>query len=152
MKSAEFTMVWSERRVRKRDLATYRMHHPLVGRMQVDLQTLNVPQEEGRRMVVATADAGTTSAAALCLLAHTGVPTAVRTARQARRTETPGSPRDGADSRSQATVAEAMTGCSPRRSSSATFMPWTSATTCADAAQCDRWPRTAERARKYTGA
>jgi MmyB-like transcription regulator ligand binding domain len=100
MKSAEFTTMWSEHRVRKWDLATYRMHHPLVGRMQLNLQTLNVPQEEGQRIVVATADAGTTSAAALCLLAQTSVPTAIPTTRQAGRTEAPGSSRDGADSRS----------------------------------------------------
>ncbi|MEU9456792.1 helix-turn-helix transcriptional regulator [Streptomyces sp. NPDC048277] len=83
MKSTEFTTMWSEHRVRKWDLATYRMHHPLVGRMQLNLQTLNVPKEEGQRIVVATADTGSTSAAALCLLAQTGVPTAVPTARQA---------------------------------------------------------------------
>jgi len=101
MKSAEFATMWSEHRVRKWDLATYRMHHPLVGRMQLNLQTLNVPQEDGLRIVVATADAGTTSAAALYLLAQAAsVPTAVPTVRQAGRTEAPGSPRDGADSRS----------------------------------------------------
>ncbi|NUL04682.1 helix-turn-helix domain-containing protein [Streptomyces lunaelactis] len=95
MKSAEFAMMWSEHRVRKWNLATYRMHHPLVGRMQLNLQTLNVPQEEGcQRIAVATADAGTTSAAALCLLAQAGVPTA----RQAGRAEAAGSPRDGAES------------------------------------------------------
>lgn len=95
MKSAEFAMMWSEHRVRKWDLATYRMHHPLVGRMQLNLQTLNVPQEEDQRIVVATADGGTTSAAALCLLAQAGVPTV----RQAGRAEAAGPPRDGADSR-----------------------------------------------------
>lgn len=46
------------------------MHHPLVGRVRLNLQTLNVPQEEGQRIVVATADAGTTSEAALRLLAQ----------------------------------------------------------------------------------
>lgn len=56
MKSAEFASMWSEHRVRKWDLATYRMHHPLVGRMRLDLQTPNVPQEEDRRIVVPTAD------------------------------------------------------------------------------------------------
>ncbi|MFG2936704.1 hypothetical protein [Streptomyces sp. NPDC048282] len=101
MKSTEFTTMWAEHRVRNWDLATYRMHHPLVGRMRLNLQTLNVPQEDGRRIVVATADAGGTSAAALCLLAQAaGAPTVPR----AGRAEAPGSPRDGADSRSQVRV------------------------------------------------
>ncbi|MFI9848700.1 hypothetical protein ACIHFD_67720, partial [Nonomuraea sp. NPDC051941] len=72
MKSPEFAGMWSEHRVRKWDLATYRMHHPVVGRMQLNLQTLNVPQEEGQRIVVVTAEAGTASAAALSLLAQVG--------------------------------------------------------------------------------
>ncbi|ANP50476.1 transcriptional regulator with XRE-family HTH domain [Streptomyces griseochromogenes] len=95
MKSSEFAMMWSEHRVRKWDLATYRMHHPLVGHMQLNLQTLNVPQAEGQRLVVATADAGTASAAALTLLAQASVPTV----RQASRAEAAESTRFGADSR-----------------------------------------------------
>lgn len=92
MKSPEFASMWSEHRVRKWDLATYRMHHPLVGRMQLNLQTLNVPQEEGQRIVVVTAEAGTGSAAALSLLAQAGIPSGVRSVRQEGRTGTAGSP------------------------------------------------------------
>ncbi|WP_043667083.1 helix-turn-helix transcriptional regulator [Streptomyces xylophagus] len=73
MKSEEFASMWSEHRVRKWDLATYRMHHPLVGRMRLNLQTLNVPQEEGQRIVVATADSGTASETSLRLLAQVAV-------------------------------------------------------------------------------
>jgi hypothetical protein len=75
MKSPEFALMWSEHRVREWDLATYRMHHPLVGRMRLNLQTLNVPQEEGQRIVVATADTGTASEAALRLLAQAATAT-----------------------------------------------------------------------------
>ena len=70
MKSAEFASMWAEHRVREWDLASYRMHHPVVGRVRLNLQTLNVPQEEGQRIVVATADPGTASEAALRLLAQ----------------------------------------------------------------------------------
>ncbi|WP_405975960.1 helix-turn-helix transcriptional regulator [Streptomyces sp. NBC_00988] len=85
MKSPEFASMWSEHRVRKWDLATYRMRHPLVGRMRLNLQTLNVPQEEDRRIVVATADSGTASEAALRLLAQATVAAAERTEAAERR-------------------------------------------------------------------
>ncbi|MDX3103479.1 hypothetical protein PW035_21790, partial [Nonomuraea angiospora] len=64
-----------------------------VGRMQLNLQTLNVPQVDGQRIVVATAEAGTGSAAALSLLARAGIASGVRSVRQAGRTEAAGSPR-----------------------------------------------------------
>ncbi len=81
MKSPEFAAMWAEHGVRKWALAAYRMHHPVVGRMELNLQSLNVPQEEGQRIVVATAGADTASAAALCLLARLDTPTTPRTAR-----------------------------------------------------------------------
>ncbi|WP_035799801.1 helix-turn-helix domain-containing protein [Kitasatospora mediocidica] len=74
MKSPEFATMWSENQVRNWELAAYRMHHPLVGRMHLNLQTLTIPQESGQRIVVATAEAGSGSAAALHLLAQAGTP------------------------------------------------------------------------------
>ncbi|MGW3105054.1 MmyB family transcriptional regulator [Streptomyces sp. NPDC001100] len=68
MNSPEFSTMWAEHGVRKRALATYRMHHPVVGRMELNLQSLPVPQEDGQHIVVATAGADTASAAALSLL------------------------------------------------------------------------------------
>lgn len=65
MKSEEFAAMWAEHGVRKWALASYRMHHPVVGHMELNLQSLGVPQEEGQRIVVATAGADTASAAAL---------------------------------------------------------------------------------------
>lgn len=79
MKSPEFATMWAEHGVRKWALAAYRMHHPVVGRMELNLQSLNVPGEEGQRIVVATAGADTASAAALSLLARLDTPTAPRT-------------------------------------------------------------------------
>ncbi|MEV0905570.1 helix-turn-helix transcriptional regulator [Streptomyces hokutonensis] len=74
MNSPEFATMWAEHGVRKWALATYRMHHPVVGRMELNLQSLPVPQEDGQRIVVATAGADTASAAALSLLARPGIP------------------------------------------------------------------------------
>ncbi|MBD0691518.1 helix-turn-helix domain-containing protein [Streptomyces sp. CBMA123] len=74
MKSAEFATMWSENRVRNWDIAAYRMRHPLVGRMHLNLQTLTTPQQSGQRIVVATAEAGSGSQAALRLLAQAGAP------------------------------------------------------------------------------
>jgi hypothetical protein len=71
--------MWAEHGVRKWALAEYRMHHPVVGRMELNLQSLNVPQDEGQRIVVATAGADTASAAALSLLARVDTPTVPRT-------------------------------------------------------------------------
>ncbi|WP_050994081.1 helix-turn-helix domain-containing protein [Streptomyces violaceusniger] len=91
MKSTEFAGLWSENRVRSWDIAAYRMRHPLVGQMQLNLQSLVLPQEPGQRAVVATAEAGSASQAALHLLAQAGAPAT----RQGRRgSETAGSARD----------------------------------------------------------
>lgn len=74
MKSPEFATMWAEHGVRKWALAAYRMHHPVVGRMELNLQSLGVPEGEGQRIVVATAGADSASAAALSLLGRSDVP------------------------------------------------------------------------------
>ncbi|MFF4504592.1 helix-turn-helix domain-containing protein [Streptomyces sp. NPDC001401] len=74
MKSTEFAALWSENRVRNWEIAAYRMRHPLVGQMHLNLQTLTIPQEPGQRVVVATAEAGSGSQAALHLLARASSP------------------------------------------------------------------------------
>ncbi|MET0492083.1 MAG: helix-turn-helix transcriptional regulator [Actinoplanes sp.] len=70
MKSEQFATMWAEHGVRKWVLTAYRMHHPTLGRIELNLQSLDVPQEEGQRIVVATADPDSASAAALSLLAR----------------------------------------------------------------------------------
>ncbi|MFF7983075.1 DUF4166 domain-containing protein [Streptomyces sp. NPDC007901] len=62
MKSPEFAAMSSEHKVRKRDFATYRMHHPLLGPMY---PTPPIPQEPDQRIVVATAEADSPFQAAL---------------------------------------------------------------------------------------
>ncbi len=70
MHSSEFAALWAEHRVRAWDIATYRMHHPAVGPLEVTQQAMNVPASRGQRLVAVTAREGTPAAAALSLLAH----------------------------------------------------------------------------------
>ncbi|WP_370367486.1 helix-turn-helix transcriptional regulator [Catenulispora sp. GP43] len=70
MGSAQFAALWAEHRVRAWDLAEYRMHHPLVGAMDVLQHSMPVPRAAGVRLVVVTAEPGSDSQAALRLLAH----------------------------------------------------------------------------------
>ncbi|MER7670651.1 helix-turn-helix transcriptional regulator [Kitasatospora sp. NPDC096128] len=96
MKSAEFATMWSENRVRNWDIAGYRMHHPLVGRLHLNLQTLTIPQASGQRIVVATAEAGSGSQAALHLLARAGAPVDRRAGRHSSGTAGSGHPQTSA--------------------------------------------------------
>jgi transcriptional regulator with XRE-family HTH domain len=70
MHSAEFAALWAEHKVRAWDIATYRMHHPAVGTLEVTQQAMNVPAGRGQRLVAVTAREGSPSQAALSLLAH----------------------------------------------------------------------------------
>lgn len=68
--SVEFATLWAEHKVRAWDIATYRMHHPAVGALEVTQQAMNVPAGRGQRLVAVTAREGSPSQAALALLAH----------------------------------------------------------------------------------
>ncbi|MCX4238301.1 helix-turn-helix domain-containing protein [Streptomyces sp. NPDC020707] len=74
MRSREFATLWADHRVLACDVAAYEMRHPLVGTVTVTQQTLQSPQGDGPALVVATADPGSPSAAALALLAHATAP------------------------------------------------------------------------------
>ncbi|MDH6218213.1 helix-turn-helix domain-containing protein [Streptomyces pseudovenezuelae] len=80
MRSREFAAMWADHRVLACDVADYEMRHPLVGTVTVTQQTLQspqslqTPQRDGPALVVATADPGSASAAALTLLAHATAP------------------------------------------------------------------------------
>ncbi|WP_326809282.1 helix-turn-helix transcriptional regulator [Streptomyces sp. NBC_01775] len=67
-KSAEFAAMWAEHRVKPCTVAAYEMRHPLVGPLTVTLQTLS--SGPGPGVVVATTEAGSSSRAALALLAQ----------------------------------------------------------------------------------
>lgn len=70
MHSVEFASLWAEHKVRAWDIAAYRMHHPAVGVLEVTQQAMSVPAGRGQRLVAVTAHEGSSSQAALALLAH----------------------------------------------------------------------------------
>lgn len=67
-KSTEFAAMWAGHRVKSRAVVTYEMRHPLVGPLTITQQTLD--NGSGPHVVVATAEAGSSSRAALTLLAQ----------------------------------------------------------------------------------
>jgi transcriptional regulator with XRE-family HTH domain len=71
-KSDEFASMWADHRVKASSVASYEMRHPLVGSLTVMQQTLD--NGPGPRVVVATAEAGSSSRAALTLLAQAIAP------------------------------------------------------------------------------
>ncbi|GAB3855811.1 helix-turn-helix domain-containing protein [Dactylosporangium cerinum] len=66
--SADFATMWADHRVKAGGAAVHGMRHPLVGAMTVTQQTLRTEQDQ--HLVVATAEPGSPSQAALTLLAH----------------------------------------------------------------------------------
>jgi transcriptional regulator with XRE-family HTH domain len=71
-KSAEFASMWADHRVKACAVASYEMRHPLVGPLTVLQQTLD--NGSGPRVVIATAEAGSSAQAALILLAQAVTP------------------------------------------------------------------------------
>ncbi|MEU8648067.1 helix-turn-helix transcriptional regulator [Streptomyces sp. NPDC048674] len=67
-KSPEFASMWADHRVRACSVAAYAMRHPLVGALTVTQQTLG--DGPGPGIVVATTASGSSSRAALTLLAQ----------------------------------------------------------------------------------
>lgn len=67
-KSSDFAAMWADHRVRACTVATYGMRHPLVGPLTVVQQTLS--HGPGPAVVAATTEAGSSSRAALALLAQ----------------------------------------------------------------------------------
>lgn len=71
-KSPEFASMWADHRVKPCSVATYEMRHPLVGSLTVLQQTLS--DGTGPNVVVATTEPGSSSRAALELLAQATAP------------------------------------------------------------------------------
>ncbi|MFJ6701151.1 helix-turn-helix domain-containing protein [Streptomyces sp. NPDC091272] len=69
MKSAEFTTLWSRHPVRGCVSGTKHLQHPLVGRMELAFETMQLAGGNGQRMLAYSAEPGTASEAALRLLA-----------------------------------------------------------------------------------
>ncbi|MFE6483079.1 helix-turn-helix domain-containing protein [Streptomyces sp. NPDC057757] len=77
MKSPEFAAMWADHGVSPCDSAVYEMRHPLVGSLTVTQQSLRPPQDEERHIVLAVAEPGSPSQAALRLLAQATAPPAL---------------------------------------------------------------------------
>ncbi|GHH88621.1 transcriptional regulator [Streptomyces capitiformicae] len=68
MNSPEFASLWSRHPVRTCTSGTKHLHHPLVGRMHLTFETLDIPGPSGQRLIAYTAEPGSPSEAALRLL------------------------------------------------------------------------------------
>ncbi|WP_084718288.1 helix-turn-helix domain-containing protein [Streptacidiphilus carbonis] len=73
-KSGEFATMWADHHIKACDVATYTMRHPLIGELAVTQQTLGRGPDQN--IVVATAQVGSASHAALTLLAQATAPAA----------------------------------------------------------------------------
>lgn len=76
MRSPAFAAMWADHRVSPCDSAVYEMHHPLVGSLTVRQHSLRPPQDEERRIVLAIAEPGSPSQAALHPLSRATAPSA----------------------------------------------------------------------------
>ena len=72
--SEEFARWWASQRVFSRTHGVRRLHHPLVGRLDLAVEHLLVPGPLGQALVVHSAEPGSTSAEALGLLASWTAP------------------------------------------------------------------------------
>ncbi|EWC64143.1 putative DNA-binding protein [Actinokineospora spheciospongiae] len=69
-RSTEFRTLWSEHPVRRCTSHNREYHHPLVGDLTLSDELLTLPDDDGQRLVVFSADPRSPSAAALALLAE----------------------------------------------------------------------------------
>jgi len=68
-RSDEFRIRWAAHNVRFHRTGTKRLHHPIVGELQVSYETLTLDADDGLRMALYTAEPGSASQEALDLLA-----------------------------------------------------------------------------------
>ncbi|MFG2296271.1 helix-turn-helix domain-containing protein [Streptomyces sp. NPDC048603] len=71
LQSTEFAELWSRQPVRECTVGVKTMHHPVVGPLSLDFETLNLGDGTGHRMLTYSAAPDSPSAAALALLAGT---------------------------------------------------------------------------------
>ncbi|MEO6090726.1 MAG: helix-turn-helix transcriptional regulator [Umezawaea sp.] len=70
MKSPEFRALWAAHPVRRCAFHDRTFHHPVVGELTLSDELLTLPDDDGQRLVVFNAVPGSSSAAALVLLAE----------------------------------------------------------------------------------
>jgi transcriptional regulator with XRE-family HTH domain len=68
-RSEEFGMRWAAHNVRFHRTGTKRLHHPIVGELELSYETLTLDADDGLRLALYTAEAGSASQQALDLLA-----------------------------------------------------------------------------------
>ena len=68
-RSAEFRVRWAAHNVRFHRTGTKRLHHPIVGGLELSYETLTLDADDGLRIALYTAEAGSASQQALDLLA-----------------------------------------------------------------------------------
>jgi transcriptional regulator with XRE-family HTH domain len=68
-RSEEFRQRWAAHDVRYHRAGVKKLHHPLVGLLELDFEAFELPGDEGQRLNVYTAAPGSTSAEALAMLA-----------------------------------------------------------------------------------
>lgn len=68
MKSPEFVSLWADHRVMQCDAASYELHHPVVGTVNVTQQTLSIARSPEQLLIVCTTSARSPSEEALALL------------------------------------------------------------------------------------
>jgi hypothetical protein len=69
MQSAEFASLWSAHPVHRCAFSTERYRHPLVGELTLEQEVMDLPDDDGQQLFVMTAESGSSSHAALRLLA-----------------------------------------------------------------------------------
>jgi transcriptional regulator with XRE-family HTH domain len=67
-RSEEFRVRWAAHNVRFHRTGTKRLHHPVVGELELSYETLTLDADDGLRMALYTAEAGSASQQALDLL------------------------------------------------------------------------------------
>jgi hypothetical protein len=68
-RSELFRQRWASHDVRLHRSGLKRMHHPVVGRLDLDVESMELPADPGLHLTVYTAPAGTATADGLALLA-----------------------------------------------------------------------------------
>jgi transcriptional regulator with XRE-family HTH domain len=72
--SAEFRRWWSEHRVHQRTFGSKKLHHPVVGELTVDYETLSLPGDGQQTLFIYTTPPGSASRQAMDLLASWSLP------------------------------------------------------------------------------
>ncbi|PWD51506.1 transcriptional regulator [Serinibacter arcticus] len=79
-RSETFSRLWSAHDVRTHGAGTKRFHHPVVGELSLTYEELTIAADDGRTLLVYTAEPGSPSADRLQILASWGAETGARSA------------------------------------------------------------------------